>query len=108
MLETGRRKFLDPDEAKALSRRFNNVYTRARSLNWDSMLRQFIGDWPTVIARAEEAMAIAAAHGFALVQAGGEIMLGWARVHMGQVAEGVRQIQQGVDAYRATGADVRP
>jgi predicted ATPase len=95
------------DEAQALIRRLDNVYTLARSLCWDAILRQFVGDWQTVRADAEETIAIATEHNIALVQAAGTILLGWTQVHEGHGAEGARQIRQGVDAYRATGANVQ-
>ncbi|MEE8549941.1 MAG: adenylate cyclase, partial [Gemmatimonadota bacterium] len=92
------------DQAQALIRRLDNAYTRARSLYWDAILRQFVGDWEAVRAQADKAIEMAAEQGFALVQAAGTILLGWTQVHEGHGAEGARQIRQGVDAYRATGA----
>ena len=93
------------DQAQALIRRLDNTFTLARSLYWDAILRQFIGDWPAVHARADEAVAMANEHGYALVRAAGNIMSGWSRVQMGESAEGAVEIRQGVDAYRATGAN---
>ena len=92
------------DQAQALIRRLDNAYTLARSLCWDAILRQFVGDWVAVRAQADKAIGIGTKHGFALVQAAGTILLGWTQVHEGHGAEGARQIRQGVDAYRATGA----
>jgi predicted ATPase len=92
------------DQAQALIRRLDNAYTRARSLYWDAILRQFVGDWEAVRAQADEAIGMATEQGFALVQAAGTILLGWTQVHEGHGADGARQIRQGVDAYRATGA----
>ena len=92
------------DATLALIRRLDNPYTLARSLYWDAILRQFVGDWQAMRARAEQAIAIAAEHGFALVQAAGRIMLGWALLGQDHGAEGARQIRQGVEAYRAGGA----
>jgi predicted ATPase len=94
------------DQAQALIRRLDNAYTLARSLCWDAMLRQFVGDWVAVRAQADKAIGIGSEHGFALVQAAGTILLGWTQVHEGHGAEGARQIRQGVDAYRATGASL--
>ncbi len=92
------------DQAQALIRRLDNVYTRARSLYWDAILRQFVGDWEAVRAQADKAIEMAAEQGFALVQAVGAILLGWTQVHEGHGADGARQIRQGVDACRAMGA----
>ncbi len=92
------------DRAQALSRRLNNAYTLARCQYYDALLRQFVGDWQAVRARAEEAIELATEQGIAMVRAVGTIMLGWVRLREGQKAEGSRQIHKGVDAYRATGA----
>ena len=92
------------DQAQALSRRLDNVYTLARSLCWDAMLRQLVGDWQAVRANAEEAIAIATEQNFALVQAVGPIMLGWALVRRGQEVDGASKIRQGIEAYCETGA----
>ncbi len=92
------------DQAQALSRRLDNVYSMARSLHLDAVLRQFVGDWQAVRADAEEAIAIATEQNIALVQAVGPIMLGWALVRRGQEVDGASKIRQGVEAYRDTGA----
>jgi len=92
------------DQAQALSRRLDNPYSLARSLHWDAILRQFIGDWQAVRADAEEAIAIATEQNYALIQAVGPIMLGWALIRQGQEVAGASKIRQGVEAYRDTGA----
>ncbi len=92
------------DQAQTLIRRLDNTFTLARSLYWDAMLRQFVGDWRAVRARAEEAVATATEYGFVLVQAVGNIMLGWTQIHRGENVEGATRVRQGVDAYRATDA----
>jgi predicted ATPase len=43
-------------------------------------------------------------HGFALVLGVGPIMHGWTLVTEGRADEGIRQITQGLERYRATGA----
>jgi predicted ATPase len=47
---------------------------------------------------------MATEHGFALVLGVGPIMRGWALVMEGQAEEGIRQISEGLERYRATGA----
>jgi predicted ATPase len=67
--------------------------------------------------RAEAAIALAAEHGFAVFGAGGTIFRGWAlaarSIELGPGQEpreeGIAQIQQGMAAWRATGAEaLRP
>ena len=92
------------DEAQSLAKRGANLYTQTRSLYWDSLLRQFTGQWDVLRERIEVAISMATEHGFALVLAVGPIMRGWALVTEGQAEEGIRQISQGLERYRATGA----
>jgi predicted ATPase/class 3 adenylate cyclase len=92
------------DEAQLLAKRVANLYTQARSLYWDSLVRQFTGQWDVLGEKIEVAMSMATEHGFALVLGVGPIMRGWALVAEGQSEEGIRQISQGLERYRATGA----
>jgi predicted ATPase len=54
---------------------------------------------------AETAISVATAQQIALVLAVGPIMRGWALAMQGHGAEGLIQLRQGLDAYRATGAE---
>ena len=92
-------------EARKLSGQLDNSYTMARFLYWDAILLRYLEDWRTMTARAEQAVAIAVENRFALVNSVGSIMLGWARLGLGEEAEGARQIRQAVDAYRANRAE---
>jgi len=81
-----------------------NLYTQARSLYWDSLVRQFTGQWDVLRERVEVAISMATEHGFALVLGVGPIMRGWALVTEGRAEEGIKQISEGLERYRATGA----
>ena len=67
-------------------------------------MRQFTGQWDVLRERIEVAISMATEHGFALVLGVGPIMRGWALVTEGRAEEGIRQISQGLERYRATGA----
>ncbi len=95
------------DQAQTLIRQLDNTYTLARSLYWDAILRQYIGDWRAVRARADEAITMGSEHGLALVTPIGNIMSGWSRIQMGEHEEGAAQVRQGMAAYRATGAKMQ-
>jgi len=95
------------DEAQPLAKRVANLYTQARSLYWDSLVRQFTGQWDVLRERIETAIGMATEHGFALVLGVGPIMRGWALVTEGRTEEGIKQISQGLERYRATGAEVQ-
>src|SRR5262249_22264245 len=69
-------------------------------------LHQHRGEWRAAQARAEALMALAREQGFPLWEAGGRILRGWALAEQGQLAEGLAQIQQGIAAWRATGAEL--
>jgi len=91
------------DEAQPLAKRVN-LYTQARSLYWDSLVRQFTGQWDVLRDRIEVAISMATEHGFAIVLGVGPIMRGWALVTEGRAEEGIKQISEGLERYRATGA----
>jgi class 3 adenylate cyclase/predicted ATPase len=95
------------DEAQPLAKQVANLYTQARSLYWDSLVRQFTGQWDVLRERIELAVNMAAEHGFALVLGVGPIMRGWALVTEGEAEEGITHIRQGLERYRATGAEVQ-
>jgi class 3 adenylate cyclase/predicted ATPase len=95
------------DEAQPLAKQVANLYTQARSLYWDSLVRQFTGQWDVLRDRIETAISMATEHGFALVLGVGPIMRGWALVAEGQAEEGIKQISKGLERYRATGAAVQ-
>ena len=55
-------------------------------------------------ASAPRLVALSAEHGFALWQAAGIVLDGWALAEAGHTVEGIARIEDGLDAYRATGA----
>ncbi|MCZ6876166.1 MAG: hypothetical protein O7G88_21985, partial [bacterium] len=82
-------------------------YTLARGLYWTTILHQLRREWQMVYERAEKAITVAAEQQIALVLALGPIMRGWALAMQGQAAEGLTQLRQGMEAYRATGAELQ-
>jgi predicted ATPase len=67
-------------------------------------VRQFTGQWDVLRERIEVAISMATEHGFALVLGVGPILRGWALVKEGRAEEGIKQISEGLERYRATGA----
>jgi predicted ATPase len=57
-----------------------------------------------VLASADEALAISAEQGYPLWMAFANAMRGWSLAALGQPTEGLRALQDGIDATRATGA----
>jgi class 3 adenylate cyclase/predicted ATPase len=100
-----------PDRARelggqtlALLGEVRHPYTESRGLYWNSIVHAFRREWAIVDERAAEAMRSATEHGFALVLAAGRIMQGAALAAGGQGAAGLQEMQDGLDAYRASGA----
>jgi TOMM system kinase/cyclase fusion protein len=92
-------------KALSLAQQLAHPYTLARTLYYDTVLCQLRRDAPAVRDQAEAATTVATAQKFALAQALGLIMRGWAIAVQEHSTEGLVQIQQGLAAYRATGAE---
>ena len=104
-------------EAVRLARELAHPFSLGIALFLTSRVPQFRREWPLTQERAEAAIALAAEQGFAFYAAGGTIFRGWALAARsiergpGQEPreEGIAQIQQGMAAWRATGAEaLRP
>jgi predicted ATPase len=68
------------------------------------MLDQVRRDAPQLRQRTAELVTLAAEHGFAMWQAAGAVLDGWALAERGRAPEGIARIEDSFDAYRATGA----
>jgi predicted ATPase len=76
----------------------------AYALKHACVFHQLCRDGDGVRERAARLIALAGEQGFAYWLAAGLILGGWGRVQHGQVQEGMAQIEEGLAAYRATGA----
>ena len=92
------------NEALTLAQHLGHPYTLARGLHYTTFLHQLRREWQVVSERAATVITVATAQQIALMLAVGPIMRGWALAMQGQGAEGLTQLRQGLDAYRATGA----
>ena len=92
-------------KALSLAQQIAHPYTLARTLYFDALLCQLRRDVPAVRDQAEAAITMATAQRFALVQAVGPIMRGWAIAVQEHSTEGLVQIRQGLDTYRSTGTE---
>jgi predicted ATPase len=101
-------------EALTLAQEVAHPSSLGYALFFATWLHQLRREWHLTHERAEALIALAAEQGFALWIAAGTTMRGWAlteRDHergagQGQGEEGIAQIQQGLAAWRATGAKV--
>jgi predicted ATPase len=104
-------------EAVTLARGLAHPFSLGFALFLTAWVPQFRREWLLTHERAEAAIALAAEHGFAIFGAGGMIFRGWALAQrycesvagQGPGEEGIAQLQQGLAAWRATGAEaLRP
>jgi predicted ATPase len=93
------------EEAVALARQLKHPYSLAAAC--------FFSAWVHINRRepqpardcGETCMRIASEEGFALQSAHARVVQGWALAAQGLVQEGVARIRQGIEEYRATGAE---
>src|SRR6185437_3462607 len=64
------------------------------------------GDAAALERQAEELTAASVEQGFPLYRAQGTMFLGWAKVRLGHVSQGIDLLRSGLNAYRATGSEV--
>jgi class 3 adenylate cyclase/predicted ATPase len=78
----------------------------AYGLFFAAMVHQLRREEQLTQARAEALITLATEHGFAQFMAQGLALRGWALTMQGQGEDGLAQLQQGLTAYRATGAEL--
>jgi class 3 adenylate cyclase/tetratricopeptide (TPR) repeat protein len=93
-------------EALTQAQALAHPFTLATTLNRAATLHQCNRDVQMVRERAEASMTLSTAQGFAMWLAQATILRGWALAMQGQGEEGIVQIQQGLDAWRATGSEL--
>jgi predicted ATPase len=96
-----------PAEAIAAANRIRDPFSQAIALAYAALLHSFRAETAAALERGREAVEICARYGFAYYHAMGNIVAGWASAAEGQVADGLSQLQHGLDAFRALGAELR-
>ena len=91
-------------EALALAHEINHPYTLAFALDIVSWSRFYRREGQAACTLADEAIALSTTQEFPHWLAMGQWMRGQALVELEQWEEGTAQLQQGLEAYRATGA----
>jgi predicted ATPase len=92
-------------QAVILAQEASHAHSLAFSFVFLGIIHQFCEEVAAAQERAEEAVAICTKQGFALWLAWGMIMRGWALAESGQGEAGIAQLDQGLAAARATGAE---
>jgi predicted ATPase len=93
-------------EAVMLAQHSGHPFSLGFALCWASVFHQFRREVRATQERAEAAFSLAMAQGFPSWMAQGAILRGWALAQQGQAQEGIAQIEQGLRAFRATGAEI--
>jgi len=94
-------------EAIATAHRIRDPFSQAIALDYAALLHAFRGESGAALERGREAVSLCNRHGFAYYLAMGNIVTGWATAAEGSVADGLTQLQQGLEALRALSAELR-
>jgi predicted ATPase/DNA-binding winged helix-turn-helix (wHTH) protein len=93
-------------EALTLARGLDHPFSLVAALALAAWFHQLRRESALTQELAEEAVALSRERGFAYRLSQGTILRGWALAVQGQEEEGIAQIHQGLNAHRATGAEV--
>ena len=94
-------------EAIAAANRMRHPFSQAIALDYAAMLDTFRGESRAALERGQEAVKLCSRHGFAYYLAMANILTGWARAAESNVAAGLAQLREGMDALRALHAEIR-
>jgi predicted ATPase len=93
-------------EALTSPQRSAHPLSLSLTLSHAAQFHQFCRDVCAAQECADASIHLAMEQGFPLQTADGAVLRGWALAQQGQVQEGITQIQQGLRAWRATGAEI--
>ena len=93
-------------EAVALAQRLDHPFSQGYALYCASWVHQMLRDAEASRARAEASIAISGQHGFPFWVAYSTIQHGWALAALGQVEDGIAELDQALAAGQAMGAGI--
>ena len=93
--------------AIAAANQIGDPFSQAIALDYAALLHAFRTESGPALERGRQAVELCNRHGFAYYLAMGNIITGWAEAAEGGVGDGLARIQQGLDAFRALGAELR-
>ncbi len=88
------------------ARELDHPFTLAHALSFRAVLLQFHRAAEAALAAAEEVIFTSEHHGFPHRLAMGQFVKGWARAELGNPAEGIALMDEGLDRWRASGAEI--
>ncbi len=95
------------EEALVRAQELSHPFTLGIVMVYSAMLNIYRGESNLTLEHAEEASRICTKHGFAYYLALAEIFAGWATAAGGKTAAGIARLRHGLEALRATGAELR-
>jgi predicted ATPase len=93
-------------DALSLAQQLSHPYSLAYALGIAAAFHQFRKEGESTQGLADASLRIAIEHGFPFWSAFQTILLGWVSVKQGKTDEGIEQMNRGMDAYWATGAEL--
>jgi predicted ATPase len=93
-------------DAVILAQQSAHPFSLSHALNAATSFHQYRREVRLTQERAEALISLATDQGFPQWKAGGAILHGWTLAHQGQAKEGITLINQGLNAFRATGAEI--
>jgi predicted ATPase len=93
-------------EAMTLAQQSAHPFSMGIALNWAAVFHQFCCEMRAAQERAEAALSLTRDQGFPLSMAHSAMLCGWALAHQGQDQDGIKQLHQGLQTLRATGAEL--
>jgi predicted ATPase len=93
-------------EAVAIAEKIAHPFSQAVAFSWAAALHQLRGEVGRTLEVAEADLAFTTEQVLPFFAAHAVVLRGWALVERGQRDEGIARLREGVDAYRATGANL--
>jgi serine/threonine protein kinase/tetratricopeptide (TPR) repeat protein len=94
------------DESIALAEKLQHPFSKSIALSFGALLHQLRRDVASTRKLAEETISLCVEHGIETFLEMGNVMLGWAQNEENPDSGGVELIRNGIEAWRATGADL--
>jgi len=98
--------FSKAHEALKLAQGLSHPYSIAAAFNLVAFIHQFRGEREAALEHSESSISLSIEGGFGLMLPMGTILHGWALAEGEKTEEGIAQMQEGIAAWRKTGAEL--
>lgn len=92
--------------AITLAEELSYPFSLAAAYGYGAEIYGFCGNLTVATVMADISLTLSTTHGFPFWTATAVIVKGWTLAHQGQVEIGIQEIRQGLEKYRATGAEI--